>query len=121
MGHCALNTLKQTSCGQRIITMKKYSHDNKKIFNQFFCIYILSNIFQNLILQKSTGVTAKGIKASYLKILPVYLPPLKEQEEIVNKVETLLAKVVELENQIQERKTLTKNLAFGIIKEKLEG
>lgn len=49
------------------------------------------------------------------------LPPLKEQDEIVSTVETLLAKVVELENQIQERKTLTKNLALGIIKEKLEG
>ena len=49
------------------------------------------------------------------------LPPLKEQEEIVNKVEILLAKVVELENQIQERKILSEKLAFGIIKEKLEG
>ncbi|MBO4858958.1 MAG: restriction endonuclease subunit S [Treponema sp.] len=52
-------------------------------------------------------------------ILP--LPPLKEQEEIVNKIESLLAKVTELENQIQERKTLSEKLAFGIIKEKLEG
>ena len=52
-------------------------------------------------------------------ILP--LPPLKEQEEIVNKIESLLTKVTELENQIQERKTLSEKLAFGIIKEKLEG
>ena len=121
MGHCALNTLERTSCGQRIITMKKYSNDHKTLFNKFFCIYILSNIFQTILLQKSTGVTAKGIKASYLKVLPVYLPPLKEQEEIVTKVENLLAKVTELENQIQERKTLSEKLAFGIIKEKLEG
>ena len=49
------------------------------------------------------------------------LPPVKEQEEIVNKVESLLASVTELENQIQERKTLSEKLAFGIIKEKLEG
>ena len=52
-------------------------------------------------------------------ILP--LPPLKEQEEIVNKIESLLTKVTELENQIQERKTLSEKLAFGIIKEKLAG
>ena len=49
------------------------------------------------------------------------LPPLKEQEEIVTKVENLLAKVTELETQIQERKILSEKLAFGIIKEKLEG
>ena len=53
--------------------------------------------------------------------MPFPLPPLKEQEEIVTKAETLLAKVTELENQIQERKTLSEKLAFGIIKEKLEG
>lgn len=49
------------------------------------------------------------------------LPPLKEQEEIVNTVESFLAKVTGLENQIQERKILSEKLAFGIIKEKLEG
>ena len=44
-----------------------------------------------------------------------------EQEEIVNKLETLLAKVTTLENQIQDRKSLSNKLIFGIIKEKLEG
>ena len=48
------------------------------------------------------------------------LPPLKEQEEIVNKVETLLAKGTTLEKQIQDRKSLSDKLIFGIIKEKLE-
>ena len=52
--------------------------------------------------------------------IPVPLPPLKEQEEIVNKVETLLAKVTTLENQIQDRKSLSDKLIFGIIKENLE-
>ena len=52
-------------------------------------------------------------------VLP--LPPLKEQEEIVNKVEALLTKIITLENQIQDRKSLSDKLIFGIIKEKLEG
>ena len=52
--------------------------------------------------------------------IPVPLPPLKEQEEIVNKVETRLAKVTTLENQIQDRKSLSDKLIFGIIKENLE-
>lgn len=116
MGHCSLNTLEKTSCGQRIITMKKYSSVNKKIFNKYFCFYILSKVFQNLLLQKATGVTAKGIKASILKILPVFLPPLAEQKEIVDKVESLLAKVTELENQIQERKKLSGKLMQTVLK-----
>ena len=56
-----------------------------------------------------------------LKKIPLSLPPLKEQEEIVNKVEILLAKVTTLENQIQYRKSLSDKLIFGIIKENLEG
>ena len=120
MGHCAINTLEKTSCGQRVITLKKYSNINKRQFNTFYCYYIISSIFQDLLLQKATGITAKGIKASILKVIPVYLPPLKEQEEIVNKVENLLAKVTALENQIKDRKSLSEKLIFGIIKEKLE-
>lgn len=45
------------------------------------------------------------------------LPPLKEQKEIVNKVETLLAKVVELEEQITEREEMTKQLMQSIMKD----
>ena len=55
-----------------------------------------------------------------LKKIPLSLPPLKEQEEIVNKIETLLAKVTTLENQIQDRKSLSDKLIFGIIKEAFE-
>ncbi|MCR4735922.1 MAG: restriction endonuclease subunit S [Treponema sp.] len=47
-----------------------------------------------------------GIDRETVLNICVGLPPLKEQEEIVNKVESLLAKVTELENQIQERKML---------------
>jgi len=68
-----------------------------------------------------TGTAQPKMNQANMNKIAVPLPPLKEQEEIVNKVETLLAKVTELENQIQERKTLSEKLAFGIIKEKLEG
>ncbi len=59
-------------------------------------------------------------QANMNKIL-ISLPPLKEQEEIINKIESLLTKVTELENQIQDRKSLSDKLIFGIIKENLEG
>ena len=63
----------------------------------------------------------QGLSANRLGTFVLPLPPLKEQEEIVNKVETLLAKVTTLENQIQDRKSLSDKLIFGIIKENLEG
>lgn len=70
---------------------------------------------------------AKGAQKSMPKINQdcvintlIPLPPLKEQEEIVNKVESLLTKVTELENQIQERETYTKQLMQSILKNAFE-
>ena len=62
-----------------------------------------------------------GIDRETVLNIQMPLPTLKEQEEIITKVENLLAKVTELETQIKERKTLSEKLAFGIIKEKFEG
>lgn len=71
--------------------------------------------------------SAKGAQKTMPKIyqecvvnIMIPLSPLKEQEEIVNKVETLLAKVTTLETQIQDRKSLSDKLIFSIIKENLE-
>ena len=68
--------------------------------------------------------SAKGAQKTMPKInqdcvvnTMIPLPPLKEQDAIVNKVETLLAKVVELEKQITERETLTKQLIQSIMKD----
>ena len=68
-----------------------------------------------------TGTAQPKMNQANMNKIPVPLPPLKEQEEIVNKVETLLTKVTTLENQIQDRKSLSDKLIFGIIKENLEG
>ena len=68
-----------------------------------------------------TGTAQPKMNQANMNKIPVPIPPLKEQEEIVNNVETLLAKVTTLETQIQNRKSLSDKLIFGIIKENLEG
>ena len=91
-----------------------------KINCQFFLIYF-DFILKKSAQEKSKGTAIKNIPPFALfKNFLFALPSLKEQEEIVNKVETLLAKVTTLENQIQDRKSLSDKLIFGIIKEKLE-
>ena len=65
---------------------------------------------------KTDALGQSNINAEKLKNFVDPLPPLKEQEEIV----TLLSKVTSLENQIQERKSLSDKLIFCIIKEKLK-
>ena len=96
--------------------------DGLKFLNKDFLYNVLSSPFvYKQFSSIVTGGIVKNLNSDKVSITIIPLPPLKEQEEIVNKVEFLLAKVTELENQIQERKTLSEKLAFGIIKEKLEG
>lgn len=94
------------------------NHNQEPLYLSYF---MASRYFLNEKIKIATGDFIIHISAEKLKSVAFPLPPLKEQEEIVTKVENLLAKVTELENQIQERKTLSEKLAFGIIKEKLEG
>ncbi len=88
--------------------------------NLFFILYMMKSKFLRSQIEKSStgsSPTMKNISQESIKNYVLPLPPLKEQEEIVTKVETLLAKVTELENQIQDRKSLSDKLIFGIIKE----
>ena len=89
-----------------------------KLLNQRFSFWLFSTInFTNY----WKGTTLPTIDMDAVRRIKWMLPPLKEQEEIVNKVETLLEKVTTLENQIQARKSLSDKLIFGIIKENLKG
>ena len=94
------------------ILSKQYIHT--ALISPFNRSYFMSNA-------KGAQKTMPKINQECVVNTMIPLPPLKEQEEIVNKVESLLAKATELDNQIQERKILSEKLAFGIIKENLEG
>lgn len=118
VGRAAIWNCDYSVCYQNHIhRLRSFYPINTKLYYYIFYLYKFSGYIE--ILAKGMGI--QGLSANTLGSFVLVLPPLKEQEEIVNKVETLLAKVVELENQIQERKILSEKLAFGIIKEKLEG
>ena len=82
---------------------------------------LVKSLTAQKIIQEAKHSSNDNISLPDLTEMLFSLPPLKEQEEIVNKVETLLAKVTTLENQIKDRKSLSDKLVFGIIKENLEG
>ncbi len=90
-----------------------------------FYVNMLNNSFYGenyrLSLGTNKSTTMNNLTREQILNFVIPFPPLKEQEEIVNKVETLLAKVTTLENQIQTHKSLSDKLIFGIIKENLEG
>ena len=66
---------------------------------------------------KTDALGQSNINAEKLKNFVAPLPPLAEQKEIVSRVEKLLANETELEKQITERETLTKQLMQSIMKD----
>lgn len=51
----------------------------------------------------------------------IALPPITEQQTIINRVEKLLSMVDELEKQVSERKELSKQLMQAVLREAFEG
>lgn len=118
VGRSAIWNYGYSVCYQNHIhRLRAYYPINTKFYYYILYLYKMSGYIESL----ARGMGIQGLSANRLGSFLLPLPPLKEQEEIVAKVEILLAKVTELENQIQERKVLSEKLAFGIIKEKLEG
>ena len=88
--------------------------------------YIISNLFMSKFLNASFiqnqfsnavyGMALPKLAMKRIEDVNLPLPPLAEQKEIVAKVESLLTKVSELENQIQERKKLSGQLMQKILK-----
>lgn len=82
-----------------------------------FMKFAVQYICNNLTISDIKGVCVKHLHLNVLSGQTLGLPPLAEQKEIVNKVETLLTKVKTLENQITEREELTKQLMQSILKD----
>lgn len=86
LGNAAVVHLnEQFALAQRVICFQGYGAIDPK----FLVLQLLSAQFQAILDKNSTGMTAKGIKASKLKQLPVTVPPVAEQRRIVAKVEAL--------------------------------
>ncbi|MBO7127880.1 restriction endonuclease subunit S [bacterium] len=99
------------SLGQRTMLLRVLVNP-KYVLNSFLSPFLYAQA-----LKQNRGATVGHVNVADVKSFTISLPPLKEQEEIVNKVEHLLAKVTELENQIAERETYTKQLMQSILKD----
>lgn len=106
MGNAAVVELTERfALAQRVICFQSYG----ALDPAFLVLQILSDQFQFILDKNGTGVTAKGIKASKLKQLPIAIPPLAEQRQIVAKVTRLFAFASELEVQLAVSRTLAQS------------
>ncbi|NCC36084.1 MAG: restriction endonuclease subunit S [Chloroflexia bacterium] len=75
-----LDTDEKVVFAQRIIVLQPAANNLDPTFLKYL---LLSDMAQDRILERGTGATVQGIKASLLKTIPIEFPPLPEQQRIV--------------------------------------
>jgi len=89
----------------------------KNIHIPFFLMVYRSAPSQKYLLQDSIGQTMDNLNQKLLQKLPIPVPPLAEQQAIVERVDRLLAMVDQLEQQVVERKVQAEELMQAVLRE----
>lgn len=93
-----------------------------EFINPFFIkIYLESNIAKNFLKESSHGGTMDVLNLGILKTLPIPLPSLKEQTEIVSRVESLFTKIDAIELRYQKLKEKIDALPQTILHKAFKG
>ncbi len=117
MGNVALIDIKEKfALAQRAICFKGYGN----IINNKYLKYVfMSSVFRNELLDKATGTTVLGIKASKLKEILIPIPSITQQNQIVEKVDSLMILCDELEKKFEKQKEYSNRLMESILKSSL--
>ena len=75
---------------------------NDGIVKPFIAYYFQSDIYRNRIRELAAGVNINNIKANYITESPIPLPPFSEQQRIVDRIESLFAKLDEAKQKAQD-------------------
>ena len=113
---CLLDQIDIFALAQKIITIQPI-----ELSSEFLLLVILSSAFKEQLMKKASGVTARGIKSSRLVEILVPIPPLAEQQAIVEKVETLLVKVSQLEQEVEQNRQHAEQLLQSVLREVMQG
>lgn len=118
MGRCALvpANFEEGNVSQHVCIIRPLLLDNI-----FLHKLVLSPYFQKLIFSSTTGAGREGLPKYNLEQFVVPLPPLHEQEQIVAKLEELMAFCDGLEQSITESKGYNDMLLQQVLREALQG
>lgn len=104
LGHVAQIDTPYVALAQRVI---KY-RGKEVIENTFLKYFLMSEIFQKILIANATGSTALGIKGSRLHQLPIIIPSITEQT-IITTILCLWDTAIEKQSELIEKLTLRKS------------
>jgi type I restriction enzyme S subunit len=114
LGNICLNDIEDPfAIAQRLICFKPFGATNTR----FYMLAIMSPSVQQLLDDHATGMTARGIKAAKLKLIPLPVPPEGEQARIVAKVDELIALCDALKVRVRDATTTQCNFADAVLKQ----
>jgi type I restriction enzyme S subunit len=95
---------------------------NEDIFKTKFAMYFFnSSIAKDIIAEVSFGMTRLRIDLTMFKSMPIPVPTLKEQKEIVRRVESLFAKADSIEQQYKSLKNKIDTLPQAMLHKAFKG
>ena len=103
---------------QRII---KFRGQFDVLDNKYLKYFIMSNSFQDSLMTFASGSTALGIKAERLVYLRQLIPPINEQNEIVNHISFMEQKLNNLEKHAQQTIQLMQERRTALISAAVTG
>jgi len=114
MGFIAQIDLKyEFALAQRTICFQSYLEMDLT----FYYYALMSTQFQQIVRDNQTGSAAGGIKASKLKRIPIPLPPITEQQAIVEKVNALMTLCDQLEQEKEQGQQQAADLMRSCLRE----
>lgn len=118
MGRCALvpNDFEEGNVSQHVCIIRPLL-----LNNVFLHKLVLSPYFQKLIFSSTSGAGREGLPKYNLEQFIIPLPPLHEQEQIVAKLEQLMAFCDGLEQSIKESQGYNEKLLQQLLREALQG
>jgi type I restriction enzyme S subunit len=114
LGNICLNDIEEPfAIAQRLICLKPFGATN----THFYMLAIMSQTVQRVLDDNATGMTARGIKAAKLKLIPLPVPPEAEQARIVSKVEELMAFCEALKFCMRDAAAIQRHLADAVVEQ----
>ncbi|MCU6179628.1 restriction endonuclease subunit S [Enterobacter roggenkampii] len=94
---------------------------NESIFNRFLSLWLRSSYLQDIISMEIKSGAQGKLALARIKSLPLILPPLPEQHEIVRRVEQLFAYADTIEKQVNSALTRVNSLTQSILAKAFRG
>lgn len=88
---------------------------------EFGCIFMNSEVAQKNVSENQVGVAQQHFNVGSMKKMPIHLPPVEEQTEIVRQVDQLFAHADRIEQQVNNALARVNNLTQSILAKAFRG